>query len=175
VRLLAVPGSLRRASLNRALLLAAASRLPPDAELELFERLADVPPFDEDAEHRPPAPVRELREAIAAADAVLIATPEYNHSLPGQLKNGLDWASRPPGKSALRGKPVAAIGVSTGVFGGVWAARASAHPDATDRARLRAAVDAPPTPVADEPLRPLAPRTGPADADGGGAHDGGDA
>ena len=85
-------------------------------------RLAKIPPYDEDAELATvPAVVRDLREAIRGADAVLVATPEYNHSLPGQLKNALDWASRPAGKSALSGKPAAAIGASTGMFGAVWA------------------------------------------------------
>lgn len=122
MRILGISGSLRRDSLNSALLRAAAERLPAGAELVRFERLAEVPPFSEDAEAGPaPAAVRELREAIRAADAVLIATPEYNHSLPGQLKNALDWASRPAGRSALDGKPAAAIGASKSMFGGVWA------------------------------------------------------
>lgn len=122
MRVLGISGSLRRGSLNSALLRAAAERLPAGAELVLFERLADIPPFSEDAEAGPaPGAVRELREAIRAADAVLIATPEYNHSLPGQLKNALDWASRPAGQSALNGKPAAAIGASKSMFGGIWA------------------------------------------------------
>jgi chromate reductase len=123
MRVLGISGSLRRDSLNSALLRAAAERLPAGAELVEFDRLGDVPPYDEDVESAGPAPeaVRELREAILAADAVLIATPEYNHSIPGQLKNALDWASRPAGKSALNGKPAAAIGASKSMFGGVWA------------------------------------------------------
>jgi chromate reductase len=122
MRVLGISGSLRRGSLNSALLRAAAERLPAGVELVLFERLAEVPPFSEDAEAGlAPDAVRELREAIRAADAVLIATPEYNHSLPGQLKNALDWASRPAGQSALNGKPAAAIGASKSMFGGVWA------------------------------------------------------
>jgi chromate reductase len=123
MRVLGISGSLRRDSLNRALLRAAAERLPGGAELVEFDRLADVPPYDEDVESGEPTPaaVRELREAILAADAVLIATPEYNHSIPGQLKNALDWASRPAGHSALNGKPAAAIGASRSMFGGVWA------------------------------------------------------
>jgi chromate reductase len=122
MRVLGISGSLRRDSLNTALLRAAAERLPAGAELATFERLTEIPPFSEDAEAGPaPDPVRELREAIRAADAVLIATPEYNHSLPGQLKNALDWASRPAGQSALNGKPVAAIGASKSMFGAVWA------------------------------------------------------
>jgi chromate reductase len=122
MRVLGISGSLRRDSLNDALLRAAAERLPAGAELVTFDRLAEVPPFSEDAEVEPaPDAVRELREAIRAADAVLIATPEYNHSLPGQLKNALDWASRPAGQSALNGKPAAAIGASKSMFGAVWA------------------------------------------------------
>jgi chromate reductase, NAD(P)H dehydrogenase (quinone) len=122
MRVLGISGSLRRGSLNSALLRAAAERLPAGAELVPFERLAEIPPFDEDAEAGPaPEAVAELREAIRGADAVLIATPEYNHSLPGQLKNALDWASRPAGQSALNGKPAVAIGASKSMFGGVWA------------------------------------------------------
>lgn len=122
MRVLGISGSLRRGSLNSALLRAAAERLPAGAELATFGRLAEVPPFSEDTETGPaPDAVRELREAIRDADAVLIATPEYNHSLPGQLKNALDWASRPAGRSALNGKPAAAIGASKSMFGGVWA------------------------------------------------------
>jgi chromate reductase len=122
MRVLGISGSLRRDSLNSALLRAAAERLPAGAELVTFERLAEVPPFSEDEEAGVEADsVRELREAMRATDATLIATPEYNHSLPGQLKNALDWASRPAGQSALTGKPVAAIGASKSMFGGVWA------------------------------------------------------
>jgi chromate reductase len=122
MRVLGISGSLRRDSLNTALLRAAAERLPAGAEMVTFDRLRDIPPFDEDLESDvAPAAVAELREAIRSADAVLIATPEYNHSLPGQLKNALDWASRPAGKSALSGKPATAIGASKSMFGGVWA------------------------------------------------------
>ena len=80
-----------------------------------------MPPFDEDAEARPPLSVVRLRAEVAASDAVLIATPEYNHSVPGQLKNALDWLSRPLATNPLRGTPVAVIGASTGLFGAVWA------------------------------------------------------
>jgi chromate reductase len=122
MRVLGISGSLRRGSLNGALLRTAAERLPAGVELVAFERLAAVPPYSEDAEAGPaPAAVRELREAIRSADAVLIATPEYNHSLPGQLKNALDWASRPAGRSALNGKPAAVVGASKSMFGAVWA------------------------------------------------------
>ena len=123
MRVLGISGSLRRDSLNSALLRAAAERLPAGAELIEFERLREIPPYDADLEEAQGTPdaVRALREAIRAADAVLIATPEYNHSIPGQLKNALDWASRPAGQSALNGTPAAAIGASTGMFGAVWA------------------------------------------------------
>jgi chromate reductase, NAD(P)H dehydrogenase (quinone) len=122
MRVLGVSGSLRRESLNTALLRAAAERLPAGVELVEFEGLREIPPYDADAElEATPEPVRRLREAIRGADAVLVATPEYNHSIPGVLKNALDWASRPAGQSALMGKPAAAIGASTGMFGAVWA------------------------------------------------------
>jgi chromate reductase len=122
MRVLGISGSLRTGSLNSALLRAAAERLPAGAELVQFERLREVPPYDEDVELAAiPAVVEEMRQAVREADAVLIATPEYNHSIPGQLKNALDWISRPAGKSALNGKPAAAIGASTGMFGAVWA------------------------------------------------------
>jgi chromate reductase, NAD(P)H dehydrogenase (quinone) len=122
MRVLGISGSLRRGSLNGALLRAAAERLPAGAELVEFERLGEVPPYDEDVEmEATPAVVEELRQAVREADSVLIATPEYNHSIPGQLKNALDWVSRPAGQSALNGTPAAAIGASTGMFGAVWA------------------------------------------------------
>ncbi len=120
--MLGISGSLRRDSLNTALLRVAAERLPAGAEWSEFGRLGEIPPYDADLEPGPaPDAVRELREAIREADAVLVATPEYNHSIPGVLKNALDWASRPAGRSALNGKPAAAIGASTGMFGAVWA------------------------------------------------------
>jgi chromate reductase len=122
MRVLGISGSLRRDSLNSALLRLAAERLPAGVELVEFTRLAEIPPYDEDLEATfVPAVVGELREAVRAADAVLVATPEYNHSVPGQLKNALDWVSRPAGQSALDGTPAAAIGASTGMFGAVWA------------------------------------------------------
>jgi chromate reductase len=93
--------------------------LPGDVHLDVYEGLADIPPYNEDV--AAPDSVLALRAAIAAADAVLIATPEYNASLPGQLKNVLDWASRPFPDNALRHKPVAVVGASTGLFGAVWA------------------------------------------------------
>ncbi len=122
MRILGISGSLRRDSHNTGLLRAAARALPPGAELVRFDGLAELPPFDEDADVTPgPAPVERLRAAIAEADAVLISTPEYNASVPGVLKNAIDWASRPFPDNSLRGKPVAVVGASTGLFGAVWA------------------------------------------------------
>jgi chromate reductase len=122
MKVLGISGSLRRDSYNSALLRAAAERLSAGVELVEYEGLAEIPPYDADAEEiGTPAVVAELREAVREADAVLVATPEYNHSIPGQLKNALDWVSRPAGQSALMGKPAAAIGASTGMFGAVWA------------------------------------------------------
>jgi len=122
MRVLGISGSLRRDSLNSALLRTAAERLPAGTGLVPFERLREIPPYDADVELvETPDAARELREAMRGADAVLIATPEYNHSIPGVLKNALDWASRPAGQSALNGKPAAVIGASTGMFGAVWA------------------------------------------------------
>jgi chromate reductase, NAD(P)H dehydrogenase (quinone) len=122
MRVLGLSGSLRRDSHNRALLRAATAMLPPGAELVEWDRIAELPAYDEDLDAAPgPDPVRALRAAIADADAVLIATPEYNASMPGALKNALDWASRPHATNPLRGKPTAVIGASTGLFGAVWA------------------------------------------------------
>ena len=95
MRVLGISGSLREGSHNTELLRAAAKLLPPGTQLELYEGLAGIPPYGEDVEHEPPQAVTELKDAIAAADVVLFSTPEYNHSLPGQLKNALDWVSRP--------------------------------------------------------------------------------
>lgn len=122
MRVLGISGSLRRDSFNTALLRAAAERLPGGVEFVAFERLAEIPAYDADLEElETPDAVAELREAMRTADAVLISTPEYNHSIPGGLKNALDWASRPAGESALMGTPAAVIGASTGMFGAVWA------------------------------------------------------
>ncbi len=121
MRVLAISGSLRRDSWNTTLLRAAADTLPAGVELVLHEDLGSIPPFSEDDEHDPHGSVRALRDAVARADAVLIATPEYNHSLPGVLKNALDWVSRPSATNPLRGKPAAVVGTSTGLFGAVWA------------------------------------------------------
>jgi len=122
MKVLAISGSLRRDSHNTTLLRAAAELLPPPVELEFFDGLKAVEPYDEDDDQGAgPDGARRLRDAIESADAILIATPEYNSSLPGQLKNAIDWASRPLGTNALWGKPVAVVGASTGMFGAVWA------------------------------------------------------
>lgn len=119
---LALSGSLRRDSYNTGLLRTAARLAPAHVSLELFDRLGDVPPYDGDVEslETPPA-VAELKRRIADADAVLIATPEYNGSIPGHLKNALDWVSRPMNENPFRGTPTAVIGASTGSYGGIWA------------------------------------------------------
>jgi len=121
MRILGISGSLRRGSHNRKLLRAAGALLPPGVEFAEWDGLAGIPAFDEDLETTPPEPVLEFFAAIEQADALLIATPEYNASLPGALKNAIDWASRPFPENVLRGKPTAVIGASTGLFGAVWA------------------------------------------------------
>ena len=121
-RILGISGSLRRDSHNTSLLRAAAEAAGPDVELELYDGLKEIPPYDEDDDVHPrPASVARLNQAIANADAVLFSTPEYNASIPGQLKNAIDWVSRPVATNALRNKPVAVVGASTGGFGAVWA------------------------------------------------------
>jgi chromate reductase, NAD(P)H dehydrogenase (quinone) len=123
VRVLGISGSLRRDSHN-AKLLRAAGELAQDhgAEFVLFDGLKPIPPYDEeDNVGDGPTAVARLRDAIAEADAVLFATPEYNSSIPGVLKNAVDWVSRPMDTNPLRNKPVAVIGASTGMFGAVWA------------------------------------------------------
>jgi chromate reductase len=121
MRILGISGSLRRGSHNTNLLRAAAELLPPGVELEIYDGLRELPPYDPDLDVEPADPaVTALRDAIDEADGVLIATPEYNGSIPGLLKNALDWASRPFPENALRGKPVAVVGASTGLFGAVW-------------------------------------------------------
>jgi len=122
MRVLGISGSLRRDSYNTKLLRAAEELLPPFAELTVWDELKAVPPFDEDDELSPTPPsVASLREAVAEADAIVFATPEYNASVPGQLKNAVDWLSRPVVTAALRGKPALVVGASTGAFGAVWA------------------------------------------------------
>ena len=120
IRLLAISGSLRRRSYNSALLEAAAADCGPQVEFVVWSGLDAIPAYNEDMEEAPFS-VALLKEEIAAADAVLFATPEYNASVPGALKNALDWASRPFEASPLRGKPVAVIGASQGIFGAAWA------------------------------------------------------
>jgi chromate reductase len=121
MKVLAISGSLRRDSYNTKLLRAAEELFPSVAEVELWDGLKEIPPYDEDDDVEPaPAAVAAFRAAIAGADAVLIATPEYNSSVPGHLKNAIDWASRPLATNPLRFKPVAVIGASTGAFGAVW-------------------------------------------------------
>ena len=123
VRILGIAGSLRRQSYNRALLRAAAQVAPDGATINVFE-IDGVPPFSEDDERDPPAKVVELKRRIRESDAVLFVTPEYNYSIPGVLKNAIDWASRPYGDSAWEGKPAAVMGASTGMIG---TARAQYH------------------------------------------------
>ena len=122
MRLLAISGSLRRGSYNAALLDAAAAECPADVEFVVWRSLAAIPAYDEDVDTMPPPlPVAALRAEIERADAVLIATPEYNASVPGALKNALDWVSRPYATNVLRNKRVAVIGASTGLFGALAA------------------------------------------------------
>src|SRR6266446_4627393 len=122
MKVLGISGSLRSGSYNRQLLRGAEELLPAKVDFAVYDGLKDVPPFDEDDDFEPaPAAVTALRRAIGEADAVLFATPEYNSSVPGVLKNALDWVSRPVATNALRNKPVAVVGASTGGFGAVWA------------------------------------------------------
>jgi chromate reductase len=116
MKVLGISGSLRRDSYNTMLL-----RNAP-LELDLWDELKEIPPYDEDDDVEPAPPaVAHMRAAVAGADAILFATPEYNASIPGQLKNAVDWLSRPQAASVLRNKPVAVVGASTGAFGAVWA------------------------------------------------------
>jgi chromate reductase len=122
VRVLGISGSLRADSYNTQLLHTAGELLPESVELDFYAELAGLPPYDQDVEDDgAPAPVQDLRDRLRAADALLIATPEYNGSFPGVLKNAIDWSSRPRDGAALANKPVAVIGASLSAFGGVWA------------------------------------------------------
>ena len=121
--ILGIPGSLRAGSHNAQLLRLAAEELPEGVELVVFDGLPEIPAFDQDLEDLAPDVVDALKAAIAEADGLLIATPEYNGSIPGALKNALDWVSRPIAESPVRGKPVAVIGASTSAFGALWAQR----------------------------------------------------
>ena len=123
LRILGIAGSLRRESYNRAALRAAIELAPDDASVESFE-LDGIPGFNQDDERNPPPQVVALKQRVRAADAVLIVTPEYNYSIPGVLKNAIDWGSRPFGDSAWTGKPVAIMGASVGALG---TARAQYH------------------------------------------------
>ncbi len=123
VRILGFAGSLRKGSYNKMLLNAATKLVPGDAEIEVFD-LEGIPPFNQDLEQNPPEKVKIFKKKIKGADAILIATPEYNYSIPGVLKNAIDWASRPYGDNSFSGKPVAIMGASIGIFG---AARAQYH------------------------------------------------
>ncbi len=120
IRLLGVAGSLRRASLNRALLRALGEQLPDGVALDIFDGLGAIPTFDPDLADDP-APVTAWKSAITAADAVVIATPEYNYSITGVLKNAIDWASRPPATSPLRNKPMGIVSAASGISGGMRA------------------------------------------------------
>jgi chromate reductase, NAD(P)H dehydrogenase (quinone) len=121
MRILAVSGSLREGSYNTSLLRAALEAAPEGVELELWNGLGELPLYDEGLEGDVPEPVRRLRDDWATADAILFATPEYNGSVPGGLKNAIDWASRPALQGVLRNKTAAVVGASTGQFGALWA------------------------------------------------------
>jgi chromate reductase len=123
IRILGIAGSLRRESYNRAALQAATTLVPEGATIEIFE-LDGIPGFNQDEEQNPPAKVVELKKQIREADAILFVTPEYNYSVPGVLKNAIDWASRPYGDSAWNSKPAAIMGASIGTIG---TARAQYH------------------------------------------------
>jgi chromate reductase len=123
ISILGFAGSLRKGSFNKAILRAAVELLPEGAELDTFD-LEGIPPFNQDLEGHMPERVKEFKGKIRAADAILIATPEYNYSVPGVLKNAIDWASRPYGDNAFHGKPVALMGASIGMLG---TARAQYH------------------------------------------------
>ena len=123
IRILGIAGSLRRKSYNRAALRAAQQLAPEDAVIDIFE-LDGIPVFSEDDERQPPVKIVELKKRIREADAILFVTPEYNYSIPGGLKNAIDWATRPYGDNAWNGKPVAVMGASLGTLG---TARAQYH------------------------------------------------
>jgi chromate reductase, NAD(P)H dehydrogenase (quinone) len=122
MRILGVSGSLRESSFNTSLLRAAVEAAPDGVELELWDGIGELPLYDEELDgDDAPDSVRRLRKAWAEADAILFATPEYNGSVPGGLKNAIDWASRPKLEAVLRNKTVAVAGASTGQFGALWA------------------------------------------------------
>jgi chromate reductase len=122
MRILAIAGSLRRDSHNARLLRHLAERAPAGVEVEIWDGLRSVPPYDEDLDVQPAPPaVAKLRQAVADADGLLFATPEYNSSIPGVLKNAVDWVSRPRDSTPFQNQPAAVVGASTGAFGAVWA------------------------------------------------------
>ena len=123
LNILAFSGSLRKGSYNKMLLRAAVDLAPDEATIEVFD-LEEIPPFNQDFEQSPPGRVKDFKAKIKAADAILIVTPEYNYSVPGVLKNAIDWCSRPVGDNSWEGKPVAIMSASTGMLGG---ARAQYH------------------------------------------------
>jgi chromate reductase, NAD(P)H dehydrogenase (quinone) len=123
LKILGFAGSLRKGSYNRALLRASLELLPPDTALEIYE-IGEIPVFNSDLESSLPEPVKQFKQKIKASDAILVVTPEYNYSVPGVLKNAIDWASRPYGDNAFESKPVAIMSASTGMLGG---ARAQYH------------------------------------------------
>jgi chromate reductase len=123
IKILGFAGSLRRASYNKALLRAAKDFAPEGSRIEIFD-LEGIPPYNQDLDDHMPAKVKEFKDKIRNADAILIATPEYNYSVPGVLKNAIDWASRPPGENSFAGKPVGIMSASIGMLGG---ARAQYH------------------------------------------------
>jgi NAD(P)H-dependent FMN reductase len=122
IKVLALVGSLRAASVNRQIAELAADTAPDGVTVTVFDRLGELPFYNDDIDNEAdvPAPVTALRAAAADADAALVVTPEYNGSVPGVLKNAIDWLSRPFGNSALKDKPLAVIGGSMGRYGGVW-------------------------------------------------------
>ena len=125
IRVAGIVGSLREGSLNKGLLRAAVELAPAGMEIEIYTRLGDIPPYNDDVFQKgDPEPVADLKAFIRGADAILISTPEYNYGVPGVLKNAIDWASRPAGKSALNGKPAAIMGCSPGLGGTIRAQHA---------------------------------------------------
>jgi NAD(P)H-dependent FMN reductase len=122
IKVLVLLGSLRAASINRQLAELAVESAPDGVDVQLFDRLGELPFYNEDIDNEDaPEPVKALRATAAEADAALVVTPEYNGSIPGVLKNAIDWLSRPFGNSALKDKPVAVVGAAHGRYGGVWA------------------------------------------------------
>jgi len=125
IRVAGICGSLREGSLNKGLLRAAAELAPAGMEIEIYSRLGDIPPYNDDVFQKgDPEPVANLKNFVGGADALLISTPEYNYGIPGMLKNAIDWASRPAGKSVLNRKPAAIMGCSPGLGGTIRAQHA---------------------------------------------------